>query len=439
MSPETGYRHPAKSRYEQAMRVLHVVKTSDGAGWAANQAAVLVRLGVEVHVALPRAEGRTVEAWRQSGATIHIADLSLPVRRPGQFATVARVAQRLVDEIQPDLIHSHFVTTTLTLRLAQGRHHKIPRVFQVAGPLHLEHWHSRHMDLLTAGGADYWIGSSRCINEHYRNAGVQKSRLFLSYFGWRVQDFSAERQFYLHKRLGLDSGTSLVGNINIMYPPKYLLGQTVGLKCHEDVIDALGIITRNAPNIRGVLIGDSYGQGPWYEQRLRQRARNVAGDRVFLPGLFNSLEVAQSWPDFDCAIHVPLSENCGGVLEPLLAGVPVVASSVGGIPEVVIEGVTGRLVPVHSPNALARYVLEVLADLDHHRQMALTGRTLVKHMFDVNRTGLEVYDVYRHILHGAVPPREFDSREYVRRLTSEPRPVPLAATACVREFEEAAV
>jgi len=421
------------------MRVLHVVKTSDGAGWAANLAAVLVRSGAEVHVALPRAEGRTVEAWRRAGTTIHIADLSLPVRHPGKFATVARNARRLVDEVQPDLIHSHFVTTTLTLRLALGKRHRIPRVFQVAGPLHLEHWHSRRADLLTAGASDYWIGSSRCINEHYRHAGVPKSRLFLSYYGLRMEAFPGERMSYLHKRLGLDSQTSLVGNINIMYPPKYLLGQKVGLKCHEDVIDALGLITNAAPSVRGVLIGDSYGLGRWYEERLRERARKVAGDRILLPGLFSPPEVAESWPDFDCAVHVPLSENCGGVVEPLLAGVPVVASSVGGIPEVVIEGVTGRLVPVRSPKVLAHVIQEVLAHLDHYRQLALNGRALVKHMFDVNRTGREVYEVYRHILRGAVRPWDFDSQAYVRRLASAPEArSPVAATS-VQQIRGAAV
>ena len=224
-----------------------------------------------------------------------------------------------------------------------------------------------------------------------------------------------------------------------MYPPKYLLGQRVGLKCHEDVIDALGRITAALPDTRGVLIGDSYGMAKWYEERLRERARKVAGDRILLPGLFSPPEVAQSWPDFDCAVHVPLSENCGGVLEPLLAGVPVVASSVGGIPEVVIEGVTGRLVPVHSPKTLARVVLEVLADLDRHRQMALTGRALVKNMFDVNRTGREVYGVYRHILHGAVRPWEFDSRAYIRHLTSAPEVRRPASAATLHDLGGAAV
>ena len=72
------------------MRVLHAVKTSDGAHWAANQVAVLVREGVDVHVALPRAEGRTMEQWRQTGATIHIADLSLPARRPARYPDAAK-------------------------------------------------------------------------------------------------------------------------------------------------------------------------------------------------------------------------------------------------------------------------------------------------------------------------------------------------------------
>ena len=129
------------------IRALHLVKTSDGAHWAANQVAVLVREGIEVHVALPSADGRTMQQWRETGAVIHIADLSLPARQPARFPTVRRTLRRLVDEVQPDVIHSHFVTTTLMLRLALGRGHRIPRIFQVAGPLHLEHWHSRRADL----------------------------------------------------------------------------------------------------------------------------------------------------------------------------------------------------------------------------------------------------------------------------------------------------
>ena len=407
------------------MRILHVVKTSDGAGWAANQAAVLAGLGAEIHVALPRREGHTVAAWRRAGAEIHVADLSMPVRHPGRYAATARAARRLVEEIQPDLIHSHFVTTTLALRLALGKSHRTPRIFQVPGPLHLEHWHTSRADVATAGDADFWIASSRCINEHYRRAAVPEERRFLSYPGWRVQEFSPRREYYLHRHLRLDATTRLVGNINVMYPPKYFLGQRVGLKCHEDVIDALGLVTRRVLHTKGVVIGDSYGLSPRYEQRLAKRARQVAGDNILLPGRFDSATVARSWPDFDCAVHVPLSENCGGVLEPLLAGVPVVASNVGGIPELVMDGVTGKLVPPRQPEALAQAVVGVMADLQHYRDLAETGSRLVRHMFDVERTGREVYAIYRHILQGSDRPREFNSQEHVRQLSIASQAVPL--------------
>ena len=92
------------------------------------------------------------------------------------------------------------------LRLALGKGHRIPRIFQVAGPLHLEHWHSELADLSTAGPQDYWIPSSRCIQQHYLRAGVERERTFLSYPGWKVETFSARRQSYLQQRLRLQPG-----------------------------------------------------------------------------------------------------------------------------------------------------------------------------------------------------------------------------------------
>jgi glycosyltransferase involved in cell wall biosynthesis len=384
----------------------------------------LVRSGAEVHVAVPRAFGRTIAMWRNSGAAIHVLNLSLPTSRPGRIPGVLRAARRLIDEVQPDLIHSHFLSTTLALRLALGKQCKIPRIFQVPGPLHLEHWPSRRAELLSAGEADFWIPSSRCTEQCYLQAGVPSSRLFLSYYGWPIQLFSTKRSFYLHERLGINQDYRIVGNINVMYPPKVLLGQTVGLKCHEDVIDALAILTKSATNVKGVLVGNSWGLGEWYERRLRRRAASACGDGVVMPGRFSLDEVTRSWPDFDCAVHIPLSENCGGVIEPLLAGVPVVASAVGGIPEVVIEGITGRLVPTRSPGIVAQTVSEVLSDWAIHQKQALLGRELVKVMFDVNRTAAEIYQIYQHILRGTPRPNLFDSRTCVDRMQRQLSPIP---------------
>lgn len=398
------------------MRVLHVVKTADGAWWAANQAAELVRRGVEVHVALPKANGRALPYWVRAGAQIHVVDLDFPVRAPWNLPSICRAARQLITAVQPDVIHSHFFGTTIVLRRALRGHFAGPIVFQVAGPLHLEHGLYRAWDIHSAGPNDYWIASSRCILARYLEAGLSRHKLFLSYHGGSSSEVGQEPTNFLRKRLGIGEREFVVGNINFMYPPKRFLGQAVGLKCHEDVIDALSVVTRDRPDVVGVFVGEPPLGATWYEARLRARALRKAGDRVRFAGYLSPVEIASAWPDFDVAVHVPLSENCGGVLEPLLAGIPTVAGLVGGLPELVIDGVTGKTVPTRNPAALARAIHEVLSDLPRYRELAQTGRRLVRTMFDVSRTGGEIHAIYRHLLDPACQrPAEFRSADLAVR------------------------
>ena len=80
-------------------------------------------------------------------------------------------------------------------------------------------------------------------------------------------------------------------------------------------------------------------------------------DAGLLLGRRGAAELAR----FDRAVHVPRSENCGGVVEPFSAGVPVIAAAVGGLPEVVIDNVTGRIVRDRSPKVLAQNISQILA------------------------------------------------------------------------------
>jgi glycosyltransferase involved in cell wall biosynthesis len=401
------------------MKVLHVVKTSEGARWAAWQAAILTRQGIEVHVALPAPQGSAVAEWQAAGAHIHIADLQLPVRRPWAWAATAARIRRLVAAVAPDVIHSHFVTNTLALRLALGAHHAVPRVFQVPGPLHLEHPVFRSLDLTTAGPRDYWVASSRYTQQLYRAAGLPAKRVFLSYYGVDALRRAPHGAGGLRARLGLPAAYKIIGNINYMYPPKYFLGQTAGLKRHEDVIDALALLCRERDDVVGVLVGGQWGGGDWYLRRLQERARAAAGDRIIFLGAVPSGNVPALWPDFDCAVHVPISENCGGVIEPLVAGVPTIASQVGGLPEVVLDGVTGWTVPARTPHKLATTIGQVLADPIDAGQRAQRGRDLVRVMFDVARTAHEIAGIYAHVLDSRHPaPAAFDALAAVQQAIS---------------------
>jgi len=399
--------------FNKAPRVLHVLKTSDGAEWAALQVTELVRSGIEVHVVLPSAAGRMLPLWQESGATIHTAVIDWTVQTVAAWPKVKRAISTLVGDLKPDLIHSHFLSSTVLLRRALGVKSRIPRLFQVPGPLHLEYDILRRAELMTAGPLDCWIASSRCILNHYQTAGVPENRLFLSYYGTNVNTFHTERTGYLRRKLRLDDHTIIVGNANYIYPPRRYLGQKVGLKCHEDIIDALGTVIQQKDDVVGVLIGGTFAGSGEYERQLRARAAAVGGDRIIMTGYMPGAEVRQAWSDFDLAIHVPLSENCGGVLEPMLSGVPVIAGQVGGLPEIVMEGVSGSTVPIQRPDLLARCILDVLASPDRYQVYARNGQRLARQMFSVERTAREIFQIYQFILGRAncAPPR-FDARTW---------------------------
>jgi glycosyltransferase involved in cell wall biosynthesis len=402
------------------MRILHVVKTADGAPWAAWLARELVELGVEVHVALPSRQGTKVAEWVEARAIVHEAQLDLPVKAPWKCSEVFNTARKLVDSVAPDVIHSHFVGTTLTLRRALGKAHDIPRIFQVPGPLHLEHPLYRKAEIASAGKADYWIASSLCIRRLLEQSGVDTGRVFLSYYGSPVQLHAQTRTWALRDKLKISREQLVVGNISWIYRPKYFLGQRIGLKCHEDMIDALRIVIGKRSDVVGVLAGAGFRNADVpYAERLRKRAEHVGGGRILMPGALDHALVRQAWPDFDCAIHVPLSENTGGVTEPMFASVPTIASRVGGLPEVIMDDITGRIVPRREPEKLADAILEVLQNLPEFRQMAATGCRLTREMYDVRRTAKEVYNVYKHLLcPNSPPPISFDSRKEAASLAA---------------------
>jgi glycosyltransferase involved in cell wall biosynthesis len=401
------------------MKVVHLIKTSVGATWALRQAEALRNHGVEVAVLLPPGDSQTVPRYEACGCKVIRFDFQLAIKQPWAIRKNLHDLRSTIEGENPDLIHSHFYITTLLMRLALRKNKSLPRIYQVAGPLHLEHTAFRKIEIGLSKERDYWIGSSRCIIDYYLRSGIPRNRLFLSYYGLEVPKNEDVKPRNLRELLNLSIDDIVVGNVSWMYAPKYYLGHTKGLKRHEDIIDALGILIKQNPRIKGVFVGGAWNGAEWYENKLRLRAQRIAGDRIFFTGPLQSEQAFQAWEDYDVAIHVPISENCGGVVEPLCFAVPTIASKVGGLPEVIIEGKTGYLVPPNNPEILAKRIGEVISDFGKARQMAETGKLLVKKMFDVDRTAQEIIAIYKHVLDPRNPrPDEFKSNRFVNKATN---------------------
>jgi glycosyltransferase involved in cell wall biosynthesis len=91
------------------------------------------------------------------------------------------------------------------------------------------------------------------------------------------------------------------------------------------------------------------------------------------------------------------------VLEAMAAGKPVVATRVGGVPEVVDDGVTGLLVPPRDPDALADAVVRLLRDPNRMRRMGQAGLERVRRHFSVEQMVRRTEALYEELLREKVP------------------------------------
>ena len=384
------------------MKVLHIVKTAVGAGWAYQQVRILRSLGINVVVALPSTPEGMAPLYRRAGATVVQVKVDVRAQQLWRFPSVVAACRELIREVQPDVVHSHHVGTAFAVRVALGKKSTIPHVFQVPGPLHLEHGVFAGLDTWLAGEQDYWIATCRWTWRKYLELGVSPNRVFLVYAGTDLSPFAGVRTGVLRNELGIPDQVPLVGMVSYMYAPVWFLGQRRGLKGHEDFIAALALARQTRPDIRGVIIGGPWGDAGWYEERLRNLgARTCNGSLTFCG---HRTDIPTVYPDLDLAVVPSHSENCGGALEPLLSGVPVVATNVGGLPDLIEDGKTGWPVPPRNTAALAGAMLDALSNKEEARRRATQGRERASNLFDIERVGREVAAIYDKLLsRSAVP------------------------------------
>jgi glycosyltransferase involved in cell wall biosynthesis len=379
------------------MRVLHLLKTSHHADWAFRQIEVLRACGVDVEVVLPDA-GPKAAAYREAGVPVHYLQTDLAaIRSPWAYTDALRRLRDIVRTAEPDIIHSHFVGSTLFARLAL-RSSRIPRVFQVPGPLHLEHAITRRADILTARETDYWIASCRMTREVYRRAGIPPGRIGLSYYGMDLRRFSGPVSQDLRTASGLSPSTKVIGMVAFYYRPKWWLGYRRGIKGHEDLIDAVRILVDRGHDITVVVAGGAWQRAERYRKKVEAYGRRRLGTRIRYLGYRDDL--INVYAGFDLAVHPSLSENVGGACESLALHVPTVGTRVGGIPDIVIDGETGWLAEPGNPLSLAETIASALSDPGEAARRTEKGHALATSLLDVERTGREVAEIYRCILSG---------------------------------------
>lgn len=172
-----------------------------------------------------------------------------------------------------------------------------------------------------------------------------------------------------------------------------VVAQLIRRKGHRYLLNILPSVTQQYPNTKVLL----FGQGP-LEAELREQVEKLGLRQVVQFAGFRK-DLPKILPCLNCVVHPAEMEGLGvSLLQASAAGVPIIASAVGGIPEIVQDGVNGYLVPAHDEQALQKALERLLQDEFTAKRMAKQGRKIAQQNFSIAAMVAGNAAVYQRLL-----------------------------------------
>lgn len=338
------------------------------------------------------AESEGVEIVRVAGLSREIA----PLR---DLVAAARLA-REIRRTEPDILHTHTAKAGAVGRLAAllaGRAR--PRVV-----IHTYHghvlrgyfgrlgtWLFRAVERAFARGTDVLVAVSPQVRDDLVEIGIAPGRRFaIVRLGIDLEPRVATTvdRAQARRQLGIAPGRFVVG----------WFGRMTAVKRTDDLIDALVALHGRGVDACLLLVGDGTDR-----ERLELRAKELGVARdVFFLGY--QKDVARWYSVADAVVLTSVSEGTPvTIIEALAAGRPIVSTNVGGVADVVRDGVDGFLVEVGDTAAMAARLAEIAADPALAERLGQAGRERVLKRYAVARLVDDVDRLYRALLEGTSP------------------------------------
>jgi glycosyltransferase involved in cell wall biosynthesis len=258
----------------------------------------------------------------------------------------------------------------------------------------------RRVQKAICGFSDHVLANSNAVRDRLVADGYNPDKIGVIQNGIVIPEPSdSSARGFFHREFGLPENARLIAVVSRLNP----------LKGIEYFLEAAAILAARFDDVYFPIVGD--GIDPEYTAGLKDHAARLGlGRRVIFTGF--RLDISAILPDLLISVLPSLSEGLSNVLlEPMAAGVPVVATNVGGNPEVVEEGVTGILVPPRDPAALADAVGTILENQGLAIRFGASGRRRVEVYFSLDRMVQDTQKLYFELLRNAQrAPRRADQR-----------------------------
>jgi glycosyltransferase involved in cell wall biosynthesis len=308
---------------------------------------------------------------------------TLVIDEPDDDAAAEALARYLV-EIGPDVVHNHMhraeVVGTRAVGVMAAAGHARPYVISTVHSSRVRSVEDRAQVAALTSEMDRLIAVSKTIEAKIVEERSPAIPVSLVYNGIDLERYDHQEPCCtLREEYGMEPSARIVGVVARLEPEKG----------HQTLLEAWPQVLRRCPDAYLLLVGEGGQRAPLEDlaRRLRIAHRVVfAGNRDDVPAVTAAIDVAV----------LPSYREAQGlvVLEAMALSRPVVATAVGGIVEMIDDGVTGLLVPPHEPGPLAAAVVRLLVDTPFADTLARRAHDMVHDRFCVELMVKAIEELY---------------------------------------------
>jgi len=328
-------------------------------------------------------DAQFVSAARRQG--LQVLDERIPWRSRAAWFTARNTIAGLIRRQDVHLVHAHDTLSNVLVGLGRRRW----PCACVASPYgwweggfqaraRLNHWIERNLAL---PHFDRVITVSNDMKRKILQGRTPEDRIRVIHTGLDLADFEAgAAREEARRALGIPPHACVVGTVSRLFAEKG----------HRYLLDACATLIPDLPHLRALIVGT----GDLRPALERQATQLGIADRVIFTGFYEDLHGALNAMDVFAQPSVLEEGFPTAILEAQAAGLPVVASDVGGTRETLDVGVSGRLVPPRDAAALADTLRRLALDDEERAAMGRAGRAWIERSFTLEDMVRQVSDTY---------------------------------------------
>jgi glycosyltransferase involved in cell wall biosynthesis len=361
------------------IRVVEILATGTSGGAQEHVYSLMTRLDLARFDAsvVSLSSGSAVRKLERAGFEVLVID------EPDEAVAVGMLTAHLV-ETRPDVVHTHMyradiIGTKAVTALANAGHCR-PYLVSTVHSSRIRSMEDRETIRRLTPQMDQLIAVSKSIERKIADEHRDGAPVRLIYNGVDLDRYDHQEPCCtLRDEYGMEPGSQIVGVVARLEPEKG----------HLTLLDAWPHVLRRVPDAYLLMVGE----GSHREALAARAAENRVAHRVVFTGRRDDVPAVTA--ALDVAVLPSHREAQGlSILEAMALSRPVVASDVGGIPEMIEDGVTGLLVPHDQPEALAAAIVRLLTDHSLADTIARAAHDLVHDRFCVQVMVRSVEEIY---------------------------------------------